>query len=293
MLYYFITAANARKSATVSDTKTKRASAWKHWNTFLHSIGITTVFLDGMSAYQQNIIMSTFAQAVREGSFSKRNSKNLVEGTVSTTLAHMAQTFRANNRHDPRLDNDGKTSYILQEQFRGYSNQDQAKQKQKALPIAVLRKMMELAFTEKEKSLGQLCIGALFFAMRSCEYLQSNHKKDSKRTKILRLRNINFKKDGHMMNHDSPNIIFSELVMITFEFQKNTKRNKTVHMFKTQDTLLCPVKAWASTVTRIWNTVPGASEDTKVCTYTDHGQASCIDLTYARARLRGVVQLIG
>ena len=96
-----------------------------------------------------------------------------------------------------------------------------------------------------------------------------------------------------MVNHDSPNVRFSELVMITFEFQKNTKRNKTVHMFKTQDTLLCPVKAWASTVTGIWNTVPGASEDTKVCTYTDNGQTSCIDSTYARARLRGVVELIG
>ena len=47
------------------------------------------------------------------------------------------------------------------------------------------------------------------------------------------------------------------------------------------------------TVNRIWNTVPGANEDTKVCAYNDHGQASFIDSSYARAKLRGTVELIG
>ena len=293
MFHYIDTAAAARDTATVLDTKTKRSSAWQRWNTFLHTIGITSVYLDGISRFQQNIIISGLAQAVRSGTFSKGDHKNLVEGTVSTTLAHVAQTFRANNRHDPRLDHDGKTSYILQEQYRGYSNQDRAQKNQKALPIAVLRKMMELVFTDKEKALGHLCIGAIFFAMRSCEYLQSNHKEDSKPTRILRLRNIIFKRDGNTVNHDSPWINYSELVIITFEFQKNTKRNKTVHMFKTNDVLLCPVKAWATTVNRIWNTVPGADGDTRVCAYNDHGQASFIDSSYARAKLRGTVELIG
>ena len=127
MFHYIDTAAIARNAATVLDTKTKRTSAWERWNSFLSSIGITDVFLDGFSKYHQNIIMSSFAQAVREGIFSKRNHGNLVEGTIATTLAHVTQAFRSNNRSDPRLDTDGKTCFILQEQYRGYSNQDKSK----------------------------------------------------------------------------------------------------------------------------------------------------------------------
>ena len=293
MFHYIHTATTARNSATVLDTKTKRISAWKRWNTFLSSIGITNIFLDGFSRYQQNIIMSSFAQAIRKGTFSRGHHGELVEGTVATTLAHVAQAFRSNNRNDPRLDRDGKTCFILQEQYRAYSNQDRAKQKQKALPIRVLKKMHQLSQTHKELALSHICIGAFFFAMRSCEYLTCTHNEDSKRTKILRLRNIQFKKNGISLTHDSRNIHLSDIVLITFEFQKNNNRNKTVHMFKTNDNTLCPVKAWAYTITRILNTVPQANENTKVCAYTDNGQTRYIDSTYARAKIRGIVELLG
>ena len=212
----------------------------------MYSIGIEDVFLDKFSRYQQNILMFSFAQAVREGSFSRKHHGHLVEGTVITTLVHVAQTFRANNRKDPRLDIDGKTCIILQEQFRGYSNQDGAQRKQKALPIMVLRKMLEIGATPIEQALGYSCIGANFFAIRSCEYLWSTHREDSKRTKIIRLRNIAFKGgEGKLLELSSPMLQSTDIVIITFEFQKNTKRNKTVHMFRTGDDILCPVKAWA------------------------------------------------
>ncbi len=111
MIHCINTTAAARYAATVLETKTKRVNTWQHWNTFLHSIGVTPVYLDGISRYQQNIIMSGFAQAVTEDTFSKGNYTNLVEGTVSTTLAHEAQVIRTNNRHDPRLDHDGQTCH--------------------------------------------------------------------------------------------------------------------------------------------------------------------------------------
>ena len=188
-----------------------------------------------------------------------------MEGTVTTTLAHVAQIFRSNNRKDPRLDIDGKTSFILQEQYRGYSNLDGAQKKQKALPVMVLRKMLDMVMTPKEEALAYLCIEAIFFAMRSCEYLRSIHREDSKRTRILRLKNIVFKKKGNLLEHDSTHINSADLVIITFKFQKNDKRNKTVHMFKMVDDILCSVRACAHTINRIRITVPGASGDTKVC----------------------------
>ena len=40
-------------------------------------------------------------------------------------------------------------------------------------------------------------------------------------------------------------------------------------MFKTEDDILCPVKAWEYTVRRIRNTVIEANEDTPVCSYAE------------------------
>ena len=290
----FINAAGAaRNCAVVEATKTKRIGSWKHWHSYLNNVGITSIFLDGFSQLNKNIIMSGFAQAIRQGTFSSRNKTKLVEGSVTTALSHVAQTFRSNDRKDPRLDKDGKTCYYLQEQFRGYKNQDEGVKKQKALPLAVLRKMMELSSTEIQQNQTWLLIGAIFFAMRSCEYLRTATSENNKRTNILRLRNFKFKKNGRVLEHDSQGLLDADLVIITFEFQKNNVRNRTVHMFKTGDTLLCPVVAWVTTVQRILNTVPETSGDTKISSYYVDGTVRDTDSNIIRARLRGIVALIG
>ena len=132
--------------------------------------------------------------------------------------------------------------------------------------------------------------------MRSYEYLRGTHREDSKRTKILRLRNIAFKGGGgggELLDHNSKILHSADMVIFTFDFQKNRQRNKTVHMFKTADDILCPVKAWAHTIRRILNTVPGACGDTKVYAYNHQGKTQDIDSGYARARLKGVVELLG
>jgi hypothetical protein len=237
--------------------------------------------------------MSAFAQAVRECAFTSRDSQHLAEGTVSTTISYVAQAFRSNNQEDPRLDRDGKTCFMLQEQLKGYKNQDSSTKKQKALPLVVLRKMMHLSSSEKEKAISWLLIGATFFAMRSCEYLQTSVNENKKRTKILRLRNFRFKKNDKVLCHSSPELTTADMVIITFEFQKNKMRNKSVHMYKTDDEILNPVLAWASTIQRILQTVPDASNDTIICAFRDRDSTIYFDSNSIRPRLRAVVHLIG
>jgi hypothetical protein len=191
------------------------------------------------------------------------------------------------------LDGDGKTCFLLQEQLRGYKNQDGETKKQKALPMIVLRKMWELANSAKDKAIAWLLIGALFFAMRSCEYLKTSALESSKRTKILRMKNIKFKKNGILLPHSSSDLGTADMVIITFEFQKNQLRNQTVHMFKTDDEILNPVLAWSKTVQRIWQTIPNASDDTKVCAFFENGRVFDIDSTQIRPKLRAIVELIG
>ena len=61
--------------------------------------------------------------------------------------------------------------------------------------MSVLRKLADLAVSEREKTISDLLIGAIFYAMRSCEYLRTSQDEEAKRTKILCLRNYVFIKN--------------------------------------------------------------------------------------------------
>ena len=152
--------------------------------------------------------------------------------------------------------------------------------------------MMQLASSDLDRAICWLLIGAIFFAMRSCEYLKTSEE-NSKRTKIIRLKNIAFKKQGKVVDHFSKTLHDSDLVMITFEFQKNTQRNQSVHMFRSKDNLLNPVLAWATTVSRILKTIPDASQDTKVCAFKSGSNIINIDGDIVRSKLRSIVHIIG
>lgn len=153
--------------------------------------------------------------------------------------------------------------------------------------------MHDLAITNQDKALCWLFTGAIFFAMRSCEYLKTGTPERDKRTNILCLRNLVFKKEGRIIKHTSQHLASSELVIITFEFQKNTKRNKSVHMFATNDKLLNPVKAWGKTIQRILSSVPNASQDTKVCSFWTGTNTILLDANTARTKIRVIVRIIG
>ena len=87
--------------------------------------------------------------------------------------------------------------------------------------------------------------------MKSCEYMEKRYPEEDRRTKILKLEDITFKKKGKVMQHSASlkHLSLVELVIIiTFQFQKNDWRNHSVYMWKTSDSLLFPVKSAARIV---------------------------------------------
>ena len=97
-----------------------------------------------------------------------------------------------------------------------------------------------------------------------------------------------------MSHHSSSELESADMVIITFEFQKNHKRDQSVHMYKTKDKILNPVHAWANTIKRILSTLPNCSEDTTVCSFKDEqGNISEFDANEVRPKLRALVHLIG
>ena len=181
----------------------------------------------------------------------------------------------------------------MTEQWRGYRNQDGNRKKQKALPMLVLRKMYDLASSEWEKAVVSLLIGAIFFAMRSCEYLETNTKEENRRTKIIRLRNITFKnKDSTLLKATDEKLEEAAIVIITFEFQKNDKRNIQVHMFSTEDKILNPVTAWATVIKRV-RSYPDSTMNTKVCEFHNEKGPAPIKADQVRIWLRAITEIIG
>ena len=61
------------------------------------------------------------------------------------------------------------------------------------------------------------------------------------------MKNIVFKKAGRILDHSEPFevIASADMIIITFEYQKNDWRDYKVHMFNTDDALLSPVQAGA------------------------------------------------
>mmetsp|Transcript_4792 Transcript_4792/g.6205 ORF Transcript_4792/g.6205 Transcript_4792/m.6205 type:complete len:400 (+) Transcript_4792:13-1212(+) len=225
----------------------------------------TTPFLDNFSKRQRTIILSAFGQAVRDRHFTRGNGKPLASATVKTAVDNISQTFRDYDRFDPRHDHEGNLSRILQQQFKGYKEKDPKQKHQKAIPLKLLRFAHESSKTPFVQSLSMLLIGAIFFCMRSCEYLKVPAQEDRK-TKLLKLKNIRFFKNGKELPHNHLNLNSADVVSITYEDQKNRDKFNTVHLHKSKDPLLCPVKAWAHIVQRI-RSYPGSTRNTPVNTF--------------------------
>ena len=144
--------------------------------------------------------------------------------------------------------------------------------------------------------MADLAISAFFFAMRSCEYSTIPERG---KTKLLTVGNIRFySKDRiEISHHDHLLESRAEYVTITFEDQKNNKKMETRTQQRTEDPILCPVTAWARTVSRIL-TSPGTSLSTTVnfffdSTATAGSQARLITQANTRNLLQSTATIPG
>ena len=280
----------ARQEAVTTATAEKHALAWSRWTEFLQLIGAgDDVFLDNMSPRDQTIILGAFAHAVRQASFSGAKFSRLAASTVRDTVSYVCSSFRHNQRRDPGKDDIGQPSFLLQRQFRGYSQSDPAERPEKAITCRLIREIASVKETEEDRAVGQLTVGAFFFAMRSCEYSGVS---GERRTKLLRLRNIQFYRGRRRMHHNDRSLLSADSVSITFEFQKNDERDVTIAQHCTPDATLCPVRAWAALVKRVLG-YPGTNSDTPVNAFVINGVLKYIPATRIVDKIRASATVIG
>jgi len=168
-------ATNAAKGVT-GQTHSKADTSWQRWieflvkANFLDASGQGDPYLGSLDQSETHRTLGAFAHSIQMCHYIKstKGHAGLVASTCRTAVDGVATAFIAADEPDPRLDSDGKTSFLLLRQLKGYKNKDPGKQSQ---TFSLLKKMFErlVAHLAIFVVLDQLMLLGFFFAMRNCE----------------------------------------------------------------------------------------------------------------------------
>ena len=131
---------------------------------------------------------------------------------------------------------------------------DPGTKQSQAVPAAVVELVGAANATELHKAVGQLVVGAFFFAMRACEFSDVG---GPRRTQILTLGDVEFRREGSKVTSDDEEVLAAaDTVSLTFRTQKNGEKGTTVTQHRTTGTAMggakiCPVAAFARLVARV------------------------------------------
>ena len=167
----------------------------------------------------------------------------------------MAQAFRANQLGSPVHDARGRLDAVLVAQLRGYAIHDPETKQSQALPAAVVSIVEAAIAAETHQAVGQLFVGAFFFAMQAFEF--SDVGGGPRRTKIITVGDVEFRRDVQKIDvSDEEEMFATDTVSITFRTQMKGEKGTTVTQHKTAGASmggarLCPVTSFARLVARV------------------------------------------
>jgi hypothetical protein len=283
-----------------AQTIAKQHRSMSKFELFLDQCGIKNDrFLDGFTQEQRVLILSGYAHHVRNNKFGHTKKERLQGSTVSTAISDVVQTFRSNLRSDPTLDRTNQKAILIRRQIKAYRDSDPARQSQACLPLIVWQKINKDRSSDLHSALGHLITGALFFAMRSCEYSNTRSADGPRKTKILTCENIqffsNYDKRLVVIPHSAPieRLANTDCVTIRFVAQKNNDNFIRVTQYRSEKEL-CPVIAWAHTVKRVMGYPKALPSDT-VNTFLikEKGRRVRLTATQIRSHIKLAVTQIG
>ena len=159
-----------------------------------------------------------------------------------------------------------------------------------ALPLSIFRLLYFNRLSVKNKHIGLLAVGALFFGMRSCEYLGVKNQ-SQKQTKLLTLQNFQFFKGNKRINMDSSGLTGADFLSITFTSQKNGEKNQSIIQHRSNRSL-CPVKAWGSLIKLILS-YKGTDGLTTINYFESGGRPGYVTADDMIKQIRSACQTVG
>ena len=161
---------------------------------------------------------------------------------------------------------------------------------QKALPPVVFRLAIDRARLPRAHARTQLLSGALFFALRGCEYVFVGA--GERKTRPIEVRDIIFTRGCTIVPHSDPELHLADAVSINFGDQKSEIRFELVTQYNNSDPQLNPVSNWAYTIRRI-RSYPGFDPSWEVSTYFEDGRFSKITASEMIDEIKFAVSCVG
>ena len=244
----------SRKSNERHATIAKRALHWDRWLQFCREVNQTDPFLRDITSkrsFTKVNYFEAFSELYRHNYFSKKFRIPIRSGTISESLSQIGAIFEDNSIENP-VKIPYSTHFVrdINKLLLSYKEEDPPTKRQASLPLCVFNALRDDDATNLDQAIGELTNGALYFAMRSCEYSTTSEK--NPRTKRLRVRNIQFYNSrGHRIKKKKK-FHRAHRVTITFENQKNGEKMETITRTQgRKNSQFKPVKIWADIVTRI------------------------------------------
>jgi hypothetical protein len=208
----------------------------------------------------------------------------------------VGQAFASVGSQDPRLTADGKTTFRLSRQLRGYSKEDPPPDRVKPVPIAVIHHASSLAQhhgnIESIAIVSMMCL-AFFFLCRPGEYTAPTGNNAP-----FRLIDVTFYVGSRRIlavNATADDLNRATFVTLTFTTQKNAVRGEVIGLGLSGDPFVCPVLATARQVRHLL--LHNAPPNTPLCTYYYNNRAHYVtpkDITITmQASVRALGSAIG
>ena len=171
--------------------------------------------------------------------------------------------------------------------LKAYHEEDPAISRQKALPIELVIQILQLPFTNpRTYNARRLFCIAVFFAMRSCEYLK-NPPGERKSLAVI-VGDVVFRNDSYqIIPHDPDPVLLRQATNVTilFRTQKNGLKNASVTQWRSGHDTFCPVLLLADLVSSIRRT---KNPNNTPISFTDNngGTTNLFSANFLRTQIR-------
>ena len=180
-----------------------KARGWDRFVEFCNEDGVADPFMAELSAGEKASYLSVFAQAVRIGSWNKRQGDRVGEQNVSSHLLGVAEKFVNAGLRDPRVGGVGGEGRRAGSLFaqplakikRKFKQEDPAVHHKTSLPVLVVTRGHERRRDEREERVADLVELGFTHLCRPGEYLKDpaqSEKEKQEASKLLRRKCFRF-----------------------------------------------------------------------------------------------------
>ena len=282
-------AQTAARAGIVSSRANANDKTWLLWAAFCNDLLVDPWLAE--KDLDPVILLQVFAERYRTGKIAPRG-KPVKYRTVEGALRAVGQAFASVGAKDPRLTADGKTTFRLSRQLRGYSRADPPPDRVKPVPISVMHHSACLAqhhcTIESLAVVSMMCI-AFFFLCRPGKYTAPTGSNAP-----FRLVDVTFYVGSRRVlavNASEDDLRRVTFVTLTFTTQKNAVRGEVIGLGLSGDPFVCPVLSTARQVRHLL--LHNAPPETPLCTYYQDDRAHYVTPTDITTTMQASVRALG